>query len=98
MNIDGLGEKRVETFYQNGILKTFEDIYTLHTKRDIILSLEKFAEKSYQNLVDAIEKSKENSMENLLFGLGIRQVGEKASKILSEHFENIVPSAQNTAL
>ena len=89
MNIDGLGEKRVETFYQNGILKTFEDIYTLHTKRDIILSLEKFAEKSYQNLVDAIEKSKENSMENLLFGLGIRQVGEKASKILSEHFENI---------
>lgn len=89
MNIDSLGEKRVETFYQNGILKTFEDIYTLHTKRDIILSLEKFAEKSYQNLIEAIEKSKENSLENLLFGLGIRQVGEKASKILAERFENI---------
>lgn len=89
MNIDGLGEKRVEQFYQNNILKSFEDIYTLHAKRDIILSLEKFGEKSYQNLINAIEKSKENSLENLIFGLGIRQVGEKASKILASHFKTM---------
>ena len=89
MNIDGLGEKKVEAFYNAGILSSFEDIYTLHTKRDIILSLEKFGQKSYDNLVEAIENSKKNSLERLLFGLGIRQVGEKAAKILASNFKNM---------
>ena len=89
MNIDGLGEKRVEQFFKNHILNSFEDIYTLHAKRDLILSLEKFGEKSFQNLVEAIENSKENSLECLLFGLGIKQVGKKAAKILASRFENM---------
>lgn len=89
MNIDGLGKKRVEQFFNNHILNSFEDIYTIHAKRDLILSLDKFGEKSYQNLVEAIEKSKENSLECLLFGLGIKQVGKKAAKILASRFENI---------
>ena len=89
MNIDGLGVKRVELFHDKGILNSFEDIYTLQSKKDIILSLEKFAERSYQNLVEAIENSKANSLEHLLFGLGIRQVGEKAAKILAKHFKDI---------
>ena len=89
MNIDGLGEKRVEQFFNNQILNSFEDIYTLHAKRDLILGLEKFGEKSYQNLIEAIEKSKENSLECLLFGLGIKQVGKKAAKILASNFETI---------
>ncbi len=89
MNIDGLGEKRVEQFFEQGILNHFTDIYTLHSKHDTILELEKFGEKSYQNLISAIEKSKENSLENLIFALGIRQVGEKAAKILASHFKTM---------
>lgn len=89
MNIDGLGEKRVETFYNAGILSSFEDIYTLHNKRDTILALDKFGQKSYDNLIEAIENSKKNSLERLLFGLGIRQVGEKAAKILAGNFKNM---------
>lgn len=89
MNIDGLGVKRVEQFYHNQIINSFIDIYTLHTKRDAILALDKFGEKSYQNLIEAIEKSKENSLENLIFALGIRQVGEKAAKVLASEFKTM---------
>lgn len=89
MNIDGLGEKKVEAFYNAGILSSFEDIYKLQAKRDTILSIEKFGQKSFDNLVEAIENSKKNSLERLLFGLGIRQVGEKAAKILASHFKTM---------
>lgn len=89
MNIDGLGVKRVQQFYENGLIASFEDIYTLQAKKDLILALDKFKEKSYQNLIEAIENSKANSLEHLIFGLGIRQVGEKAAKILAAHFHHI---------
>ena len=89
MNIDGLGEKKVESFFKANILSSFEDIYHLKNKKDIILNLEKFGEKSFDNLVKAIENSKKNSVERLIFGLGIRQVGEKASKILASHFGSL---------
>ena len=89
MNIDGLGEKKVETFYNNGILSSFEDIYKLFNKKDVILNIEKMGLKSYENLVEAIENSKKNSLEKLLFGLGIRQVGEKAAKILASNFKTM---------
>lgn len=86
MNIDGLGEKKVEFFHEQGLLKGIEDIYRLKDYKDTILSLEGFKETSYNNLVNAIEKSKENPLEDLLFGLGIRQIGKKAAKILAQHF------------
>jgi len=89
MNIDGLGEKKVEAFYNAGILQSFEDIYKLHTRRETILNIEKFGQKSFDNLIEAIENSKKNSLERLLFGLGISQVGEKAAKILASTFKNI---------
>lgn len=89
MNIEGLGEKRVEQFHKEGILNTVADIYLLKEKKDKILSLEKFGEKSFENLIEAIEKSKQNSLDKLLFGLGIRQVGSKASKILADRFLDI---------
>lgn len=89
MNIEGLGEKRVEQFHKEGILNTVADIYLLKQKKDKILSLEKFGEKSFENLIEAIEKSKQNSLDKLLFGLGIRQVGSKASKILADRFLDI---------
>lgn len=89
MNIDGLGEKRVEAFLNAGLINSFEDIYKLHNKKDEILQMEKFGEKSYDNLIEAIENSKTNSLERLINGLGIRQVGEKAAKVLANHFRNM---------
>ena len=89
MNIDGLGERKVEVFYEKGLLRSIEDIYTLASKRDLILSIDKFGEKSFENLIAAIENSKNNSLENLIFGLGIRQIGEKAAKILAQKFETM---------
>ena len=89
MNIDGLGENTVDSFVDAGLLNSFEDIYKLHNRKDEILSLDKWGEKSYNNLVEAIENSKKNSIEKLINGLGIRQVGEKASKILAARFLNM---------
>ncbi len=89
MNIDGLGEKRVEAFLNEGLLTSFEDIYKLFNRKDDILKMEKFGEKSYDNLIEAIENSKKNSLERLINGLGIRQVGEKAAKVLAAYFKNM---------
>ena len=89
MNIDGFGEKRVEAFLNNGLLNSFEDIYKLHNRKEDILKMDKFGEKSYDNLIEAIENSKKNSLERLINGLGIRQVGEKAAKILAARFKTM---------
>ena len=89
MDIEGLGEKRVEQFHNSGYLNTVDDIYHLVDKKEEILNLDKFGEKSFNNLITAIENSKSNSLERLLFGLGIRQVGEKAADVLAQHFESL---------
>ena len=89
MNIDGLGERKSEVFIEKGLIQSFEDIYKLHNKKDEILAIEKFGQKSYDNLIEAIENSKKNSVEKLINGLGIRQVGEKASKVLAAHYNNL---------
>ncbi len=87
MNIDGLGEKVVEQLLRENYIKDVADLYHLQVEQ--LMKLERMGEKSATNLVDAIERSKENSLERLLFGLGIRHVGEKAAKILAEQFESI---------
>ena len=86
MNIDGLGIKTIEAFHNVGILKRVEDIYQLKDKYDQIINIDKMGEQSFRNLVAAIEKSKGNPLERLLYGLGIRHVGEKAAKVLANHF------------
>lgn len=86
MNIDGLGVNTVTKFYENGILKTFEDIYLIKNKEAEILALDKTGKKSFDNLVEAIENSKKNELDKLLCALGIKQVGEKAAKVLAEKF------------
>lgn len=96
MNIDGLGEKRVEQFHRAGWLNTVADIYELKNRRNDILNLDKFGDKSYENLVSAIEDSKEKGLDKLLFGLGIRQVGSKAAKVLAIHFGTMDNLAQAT--
>ncbi|RCW65796.1 NAD-dependent DNA ligase LigA [Saliterribacillus persicus] len=87
MNIDGLGEKVVEQLYHEELVHTIADLYRL--KKDDLLELERMGEKSAGNLLKAIEASKSNSLEKLLFGLGIRFVGAKAAKTLAEHFETM---------
>lgn len=89
MNLDGFGENIIEDFYNIGYLRTIDTYYTLHEHKDDIKMLEGFGEKSVQNLLETIEKSKSNSLERLLFGLGIRHVGKKTAKILASSYNNI---------
>lgn len=84
MNIEGLGERLVEQLYHSGLVHDVADLYTLD--REQLLQLERMGEKSVSNLLAAIEASKSNSLEKLLFGLGLRHVGEKAATILAEEF------------
>ena len=89
MNIDGFGEKIIEAFFNFGYLKDIVSIYDLKKYKDELMELEGFGEKSINNLLDAIEKSKNNSLEKLLFGLGIRHFGEKSAKVIAANFPNI---------
>lgn len=84
MNIDGLGEKVIEQLYREGLIHDISDLYAL--TKEQLLELERMGDKSATNLIEAIAASKSNSMERLLFGLGIRHVGERGARILSEHF------------
>ena len=89
MNIDGLGERIIEDFYNFGYIKSIHDIYLLKNHEKNLKRLEGFGEKSITNLLDAIEASKSNSLERLLFGLGIPHVGAKTAKILAAKFETL---------
>ena len=84
MNIDGMGEALVTQLIEKGLVKNVADIYDL-TKKDL-LSLERFADKSAQNILDEIENSKKLPLERVIYGLGIRMVGERTAQFLAEHF------------
>jgi DNA ligase (NAD+) len=89
MNIDGLGDETIEAFYQRGFIKHISDIYDLHKHIDELKKMERFGEKSINNMLDGIEKSKQMPFEKVLFGLGIRYIGETVAKKLTIHFKNI---------
>lgn len=89
MNIDGLGERIIEDFYNLGIITKIEDIYSLKEKKKELVELEGFGEKSIGNLINSIEVSKGNSLERLIFALGINGIGEKNAKILAKKYINI---------
>ena len=89
MNIEGFGDSIVEDFYNMGYLKNIPDFYDLYKYKEELKELEGFGDKSINNLLENIEKSKENSLEKLLFGLGIRYVGSKTAKILARYYGNI---------
>jgi DNA ligase (NAD+) len=84
MNIDGMGESLVTQLTEKGLVKDVADIYKL-TKKDL-LSLDRFADKSAQNIIDEIERSKKLPLERVIYGLGVRMVGERTAQFLSEHF------------
>lgn len=89
MNIDGLGDKIIEDFFNLGFIKRPSDIYDLKYHRDSLTELEGFGDKSIDNLLNAIENSKQNSVEKLIFALGIPNVGEKTAKVLAMEFETL---------
>ncbi len=87
MDIDGLGEKVAEQLVSAGLVRNIADIYDL--KLSDLLSLERFAEKSAQNLLDAIEASKKTTLPRFIYALGIRHVGEVTAQLLASHFRSI---------
>jgi DNA ligase (NAD+) len=87
MDIEGLGEKNVELLYNQGLIRHFVDLYKI--KKEQLLQLPRFAEKSAQNLLDAIEKSKTTTLARFLYALGIQHVGEYAAKLLAKNFEKL---------
>ena len=89
MNIDGLGDRLMEDLYNFKFISTIPDIYRLSSKKDDLTKLEGYGEKSVTNLLNAIEVSKSNSLERLLFGLGIKNVGKEKAKILAKTYKNM---------
>ncbi len=87
MDIEGLGEKNVELLYSKELIKHFEDIYRL--RKEDLLELPRFAEKSAQNLVNAIENSKHTTLAKFLFAIGIIHVGEYVAKLLAKNFRRL---------
>ena len=86
MDIDGMGEKVVEQFFNQGFFHSIDEIYHLYEHRDEIIELDGWQQKSIDKLLNAIEDSKANSLERLLFGLGIKEVGAKMAKTLAKKF------------
>jgi DNA ligase (NAD+) len=89
MDIEGLGYSIVERFIQLGYLKDISDIYVLHKYEKDLKELERFGEKSIDNIFKGIESSKERPFEKVLFAIGIRHVGDRTARILAGHFKNI---------
>jgi len=87
MDIDGLGDKIVDQLVGKGLVKDVADLYTL--KLDTLIDLERFAEKSAQNLLDEIEASKKASLARLIYALGIRMIGERTGQLLAAHFSSL---------
>jgi DNA ligase (NAD+) len=87
MDIEGLGEKNVELLYEKGLIRHFVDLYKL--KKEDLLDLPRFAEKSAQNLISAIEESKKTTLARFLYAIGILHVGEFTAKLIAKHFKNL---------
>src|SRR5580658_9245609 len=87
MDIDGLGDKIVDQLVDKGLVKDVADLYSL--KFDDVVGLERFAEKSAQNLLEEIETSKKNTLARLIYALGIRMIGERTGQLLAAHFSSL---------
>lgn len=87
MDIEGLGDRWVESLLHLNLLNTVADIYHLHQHREKLLSIDKMGEKSVQNLLDAIEQSKKTTLPRLIYALGIRGVGETTARMLAQQFQ-----------
>jgi len=89
MDIEGLGEKTCEEFFAQGFIKDIKEIFLLKNHREDLINMDGWSNKSVSNLLDSIEISKKNSLEKLLFGLGIKEVGSKMAKELAKHYKTM---------
>jgi len=89
MDIDGMGEKVVEEFFNEGFIKDIPSIYHLSERASEIKELDGWSDKSINSIIEAIEESKKKSLERLLFGLGIKEIGNKTAKVLAALFKNL---------
>ena len=89
MNIESLGDKLIETFYNANLLTDISDIYTLENKKSVLINMEKLGEKSVDNILASIDISKSMNLDKLVFGLGIRNVGAKVANLLCERYPSI---------
>ena len=89
MNLEGFGERIIEDFYNFGYIRNFHDFYNLKDKKDELMSLEGFGEKSVSNLFESIENSKSKSLERLIYALGIDGIGLKTAKLISKNFNTL---------
>lgn len=87
MNVDKVGERMIETLFDEGLVTKFSDLY--HLKKSDLLNLERQGEKSVENILNSIEKSKQATLQRLIFAFGIRFVGEQTAKLLADHFGTI---------
>jgi DNA ligase (NAD+) len=97
MDIEGLGYKTVEAFVEEGFIKDVSDLYLLPSKKNLILEMERMGEKSFDNLVVALEKSKERELPRIIYALGILGVGETTAALLAQYFgslENLMISSE----
>ncbi len=94
MDIDGMGASIVEVFVENGLIRSAADLY--HLDRDVIANMERFGEKSADNLLRSVEESRNRGLDRLIYALGIRQVGQKAGKILAKKFRSLDNLAKAT--
>ncbi len=88
MNIDGMSEATVEKFIENGIIKNFGDIFRLEEHKDKIISMEGFGEKSFENLLESVDKAKKTKVSRLLYALGVSNIGVANAKVIADFFEN----------
>lgn len=98
MNIDGLSEATIEKFIEEGFLEDLYDIYRLEPYRMQIVTMEGFGERSYENLQNAIEASRQTTLARFLYGLGIMNIGVATAKLICRHFQNDLTAIQNAGV
>jgi DNA ligase (NAD+) len=97
MDIEGLGDRWIESFHAHGLLSSVADIYRLKNHKEQLIGFEKLADKSVENLLGAIEQSKKTALPRLIFGLGIRGVGERTAQLLATEFGELTNLMQASA-
>ncbi len=89
MNIEGLGPALIDAFLKKGFIKGISDLYYLHLRKEEIMGMERMGQKSVENLLSSIERSRDNDIDRLIYGFGLRHIGLRAAQLLSENFGSI---------
>lgn len=97
MEIEGLGESIIDIFLQKGYIKDYSDLFLLKNHREELIKLERFGEKSVNNILAAIEESKKKPFDKVLFAIGIRHIGERTAKLITNHFGSVDKLSKATA-